>query len=365
MPLHPATSSSSAIPTWAAAATASRSWCIAATPISATASATASPPSTCAMQSTRRSSTSSPVRPARAPFICRPTTICCWRSTRRASGPCRNSRTRRPISAARRRTSSRTRAGSPRASGSTISPSREAQRDRLHAGRRPRAAPHLVHRRPLRLCLHPLRRFHRPYPRGHRHVRPAQAAGRRPLLASRHVACRRRDADLARGQALLASPCSGGRQSRLRGLARRRPHGARRRRSGKAQAAGLSQHGPAVRRRHAFAAAVAGSQPARPRRGADLRQLQRGAALHLDVRRPRAEPIPSASRPFRSPRRRTIAPRAAASARTICTRTGPARSRARAWSSPPTTMPACAPSISRTRSNRAKSDSTCRPIPPA
>ena len=53
MPLHPATSSSSAIATSAAAATASRSWCIAALPISATASATASPSSMCATRTTR------------------------------------------------------------------------------------------------------------------------------------------------------------------------------------------------------------------------------------------------------------------------------------------------------------------------
>ena len=57
----------------------------------------------------------------------------------------------------------------------------------------------------------------------------------------------------------------------------------------KAEAAGLSQHGPALRRRHALPAALAGSQPARPRRRADISQLQRGTALRLDVRRPRAE----------------------------------------------------------------------------
>ena len=97
----------------------------------------------------------------------------------------------------------------------------------------------------------------------------------------------------------------------------------------KAEAARLPQHGSAVRRRHALAAAAAGPQPAGPRRRADLRQLQRRAALHLDVRHPRAGAIRSASRPSRSPPRRTTAPRAAASARTICTKTGPARSRAR------------------------------------
>jgi len=49
------------------------------------------------------------------------------------------------------------------------------------------ARPHLVHGRALRLCLHPLRRFHRSHLCGHRHVRP-----RKPQVvgagASRHVA---------------------------------------------------------------------------------------------------------------------------------------------------------------------------------
>ena len=156
--------------------------------------------STCATRRARRSSISSRARPARAPFTCRPMTISCWRSTRRASGPCRNFRTRRLISADRRPTSSRTEQVYRRHPGLRYFQAGETGRDRLHAGRRHRAAPDLVHRRPLRLCLDPLRRFHRPHPRRHRHVQPAQARGRRPLVAPRHVARRRRNAELAEGK---------------------------------------------------------------------------------------------------------------------------------------------------------------------
>ena len=91
------------------------------------------------------------------------------------------------------------------------------------------------------------------------------------------------------GQALRAAPRPRRRQPRLCRLARRRADRARRRRSGQAQARRPSQHRPAVRRRHALAAAAAGPQPPRPRRRADVGQLQRGAALHLDVRHARAE----------------------------------------------------------------------------
>ena len=101
---------------------------------------------------------------------------------------------------------------------------------------------------------------------------------------------RRRDADLARpASATRCITRCVDRQPRLRRVARRRPHRARRRRSDQAEAAVPSQHRSAVRRRHALAAAAAGPQPADPRRRADVRQLQRRAALHLDVRHPRAE----------------------------------------------------------------------------
>ena len=85
-------------------------------------------------------------------------------------------------------------------------PTREAGRDRVHAGRRDRAAPHLVHGRPLRVRLDPLRRFHGPHPGRRGHVRPAAARGRRALVASRHVARRLRDADLAEGSPLRPPP---------------------------------------------------------------------------------------------------------------------------------------------------------------
>ncbi len=86
-------------------------------------------------------------------------------------------------------------------------------------------------------------------------VRSAQAGDRRALVDPRHVARRRRDADLARGAALRHASCPGERQHRVRGVARRRAHGARRGRSDEAEAAVPSQQRSAVRRRHAFAAA--------------------------------------------------------------------------------------------------------------
>ena len=117
-----------------------------------------------------------------------------------------------------------------------------------------RAAPHLVHGRSLRLRLHPLRRVQRPHPRRRRHVEPTAARGRGPLVDPRHVAGRRRDADLAQGPALRAPPRPRRREPRLRRLARRGPDRARRRRPDPAQAPGAPELGSAVRRRHALAA---------------------------------------------------------------------------------------------------------------
>ena len=208
---------------------------------------------------------------------------------------------------------------------------REAGRDRLHAGRRPRTAPHLVHGRPLRLCLHPLRRFHRPHPRGHRHVRPAQARGRRPLVASRHVAraaARRRPGATGKRYALHHALVAGNlayaawRDGGLTVLDVADPT--------QAEAAVPSQHRPAVRRRHALAAAAAGSQSARPRATSRPPPTAARGCATSGCSTSASPAIRSASRPSRSPPRRTTAPRAAASARTTCTRTGPARSRARA-----------------------------------
>ena len=89
-------------------------------------------------------------------------------------------------------------------------------------------------------------------------------------------------------QALRAPSRARRRQSRIRGLARRRPVGARRCRSGKAQDAGLSQHGSTVRRRHALAVAATGPQSSGSWRRADLGQLQEGLRYiwMFDVREP-------------------------------------------------------------------------------
>ena len=55
---------------------------------------------------------------------------------------------------------------------------RRAPPDRLHAGRRRRHPPHLVHRRPLGLRLGAARRLHRLHLHDHRHGRPDQPAAR-------------------------------------------------------------------------------------------------------------------------------------------------------------------------------------------
>ena len=53
-----------------------------------------------------------------------------------------------------------------------------AAADRLHAGRGRRHSPHLVHRRPLGLCLGAARRLHRLHLHDRRHGRPDQAAAK-------------------------------------------------------------------------------------------------------------------------------------------------------------------------------------------
>ena len=67
-------------------------------------------------------------------------------------------------------------------------------------------ASHLVHRRALRLCLHPLRRFHRPHLCGHRHGRPAQA--RRWSAAGGFPACGARAARRRPGARASATRCT-------------------------------------------------------------------------------------------------------------------------------------------------------------
>ena len=85
----------------------------------------------------------------------------------------------------------------------------------------------------------------------------------RALVDRRHVARRGGDADLAAGAALCAPPRPRGRPPRVRGLARRRTHGAGRLRPDPAQARGPPEMGPAHGGRHPLAAAAAGSQSAR------------------------------------------------------------------------------------------------------
>ena len=168
-------------------------------------------------------------------------------------------------------------------------PAREARGDRLHAGGGHRPAPHLVHGRPLRLRLHPLRRVQRPHPRVVDMSDP-----RRPEVAGRWWIpgmWRGGDEspDLAQGPPLRPAPRPGRRQPRLRRLARRGPHRARRRRSDAAPPPRAPELGPALRRRHPLAAPAARPGPPGGRRRAHHHELQPGSPLRLDVRRPRAE----------------------------------------------------------------------------
>jgi hypothetical protein len=63
----------------------------------------------------------------------------------------------------------------------------QANRDRLHAGRGPWPSTHLVHRRPLRLCVDPFLRLQRSHTGRRRLDRSAQAAGGRQVLDPRNV----------------------------------------------------------------------------------------------------------------------------------------------------------------------------------
>ena len=76
----------------------------------------------------------------------------------------------------------------------------------------------------------------------------------------------RRDPDVAQRPALRAASRAGGRHARVRRLARRRPHRARRRPIRRSPGCSPIETGIPVRRRHAFPAPVAGSQLARRRR---------------------------------------------------------------------------------------------------
>ena len=83
----------------------------------------------------------------------------------------------------------------------------DAAPHRLHAGRGRRHPSHLVHRRPLGLCLGAARRLHRLHLHDRRHGRSDESARGRPLLASGHEPGRRRDAGLAADQPLRPAPC--------------------------------------------------------------------------------------------------------------------------------------------------------------
>ena len=200
-------------------------------------------------------------------------------------------------------------------------------RDRLsrHAGLR--RAPHLVGRRALRLRLGAFRRLYRSRAGGHRRERSGQAIARRPLVAARHAPRRRRDAASLVRQAHRAASPDRRRQSRLRRLARRRLDRARPFRSGASQAHRAPQYGPALCRRRAHAAAAARPQSLVLADEATSVNCANGLAYTWIYRRARAGQSRHRSPRCRRPPARISAPRAASSARTICTRTGRARCR--------------------------------------
>ena len=160
---------------------------------------------------------------------------------------------------------------------------------------------------------------------------------------------------LRQGQARRAASHDHRRRSRLWRLARRRLHDPRHQRPGAARSCSRTSTGrrrfPAARtRRCRCRAAISPSSPTKrmPRKCAK-------GMFHtfvVDVRAPE-NPVPISTLP--TPTDRDYLRASARSVRTTCTRTGPARSRARRRSSRPTTTPACACSTSRTSSRRRRS----------
>ena len=120
------------------------------------------------------------LRPGAAQYLERPsagrTTTCCWSSTARMSSPTLPSPTRRATT--RPRPAPRSAPPRPRSARDwdaglavyDISKAGQPAPHRLHAGLG-RHSPHLVHRRPLGLCLGAARRLHRLHLHDGRHVR--------------------------------------------------------------------------------------------------------------------------------------------------------------------------------------------------
>ena len=87
-----------------------------------------------------------------------------------------------------------------------ISTPADAAAHRLHAGRRRRHSPHLVHRRPLGLRFRAARRLHRLHLPDRGHGRSGASARGRALLDPRHERGRRRDAVMAGHEPLRIAP---------------------------------------------------------------------------------------------------------------------------------------------------------------
>ena len=228
-----------------------------------------------------------------------------------------------------------------------------AARDRVPLHPRHRAQPALVCRRPLRLHFRPFRRVHRPYPRHRRHAGADEARDRRPFWLPGMNRAAGETPSWPKGKRVaLHHMITAGNL----GYAAWRDGGFTILDIGdvdEAASAVAHQFHSALSGRHAHAAAASRARPRARARREQRRALRQGHQLYLGGGCARGGES-GADRDAADAARTRISARSAISGRTTCTRTGPARSRARRWCSRPTTMPACAPSTSATSSRRAK-----------
>ena len=237
----------------------------------------------------RRRWPSSRRRRTPARIICKSTATSCSPSTARISGRCRNMPARPTTMRSRWPTPYRPISRSPPACASSTFPSRQSPREiGFLTYRRLRRPPHLVGRRPLRLCLGAFRRLHRPHAGGHRCVGPDKAeAGRQWWLPGMNR---------AGGE---TPPASFGKRTALHHLITAGNIGYAAWRDGgftihdfsdplESETAQPPQLLAALRRRRAHAAAAAGPQAAGAGRRSDLGELRQWPRLHLGDRRARA-----------------------------------------------------------------------------
>ena len=273
---------------------------------------------------------SSPPGNTRARTTCSRQTICCCSPTAPISSPCSPTATCAAISRTRSPTASPS-AKTFRSGLSIHDISKPGEMREIAFLEMPglRHQPAVVDGRALRLCLGAFRRLHRSHPVHRRPQRDHKARDRLEMVAARHEPRRRRAVERAEGQALRAASHD-------------------RRRQSAAMAPGATAASPFTTSPTRTAQSCCRTSTGRrPSPAARIRRCRcRGASSRSWPTRPTPRTAPKGcSRPScsmcarrkircrsRRCRRRataTIAPRPARSARTICTRTGRARSRAR------------------------------------